>query len=326
MDIETGADNHIKASPGKSYLAKAIKFILAAVVIYFAGRQLVVNWTEVSRYDWTFNPLLVILSVLLHLVTFVVFSRMWCLLIGSFGFNVPLKYGFKISYITNLGRYIPGKIWPVFGMVYLLNKININKEVAFASWGVATIFGMPAAFLVGFITVSVYPEMLSGISGGNLGAGPLLAAALTFVASLIIVFAPDKSMVLFNWILKKFRRPPIQFDLQKRVALRIYLGYFIGWICYGISFYTFMNAIIPDPQIPFVAGIGSFVLAYIIGYLAFFSPGGLGARELVLITIISPILGPVAAGVAVTARVWNLISEAIAALIALLIKMEGKRI
>jgi hypothetical protein len=49
MDIETAADNHIKPSPGKSYLTKAIKFILAAVVIYFAGRQLVVNWAEVSQ-------------------------------------------------------------------------------------------------------------------------------------------------------------------------------------------------------------------------------------------------------------------------------------
>ena len=110
-----------------------------------------------------------------------------------------------------------------------------------------------------------------------------------------------------------------------KVALQVYLGYFVGWICYGVSFYTFMNAIMIDPEIPVIAGIGSFVLAYIIGYLAFFSPGGLGARELVLITVTSPFLGPVASGVAVTARVWNLISEVVAAGIALLIKMEGKR-
>jgi len=79
------------------------------------------------------------------------------------------------------------------------------------------------------------------------------------------------------------------------------------------------------PDIPVIAGIGSFVLAYIIGYLTFFSPGGLGARELVLTTVLSPFLGSVAVGLAVAARVWNLISEFIATAIALLIKLEKKK-
>lgn len=243
----------------------------------------------------------------------------------AFGFNVPLKYGFKVSYITNLGRYIPGKIWPVFGMIYLLKKININKEVAFASWGIATVFGLPPAFLAGFITIYFYPEMLSNTLSGNLGIGPFVAVAVTFLVSFVLVFAPDKTMALFNWLLKTLRRPPVQFKLKKKLALQVYLGYFIGWICYGISFYTFINAIMSKPDIPVIAGIGSFVMAYIIGYLAFFSPGGLGARELVLTTVLSPFLGSIASGLAVAARVWNLISEFIATVIALLIKLEKKK-
>jgi hypothetical protein len=309
----------------RSFLVTAIKFVLAATVIYFAGRQLVTNWSEVSGYHWTINPLLIILSVVFHLITFVVLSKMWCLLITAFGFDVPLKYGFKVAYIANLGRYIPGKIWQVFGMVYLLKKININKEVALASWGIATLFGLSPAFLAGFITICFYPEMLSHTLSGNLGIGPFVAVAVTFAASFVLVFAPDKAMALFNWILKTLRRPPVQFKLKKKVALQVYLGYFIGWICYGISFYTFMNAIMVKPDIPVIAGIGSFVMAYIIGYLTFFSPGGLGARELVLTTVLSPFLGPMAVGLAVAARVWNLISEFIATVIALLIKLEKKK-
>lgn len=299
--------------------------MLATTVIYFAGRQLVINWTEVSQYHWTINPLLMILSVVFHLITFALFSKAWCLLMQAFGFSVPLKHGFKIAYIANLGRYIPGKIWPVFGMVYLLKKININKEVAFASWGIATILGLPPAFLAGFITIYFYPEMLSDTLSGNLGISPFVAVVVTFLASFVLVFAPDKTIALFNWLLKTLRRPPVQFKLKKKVALQVYLVYFIGWICYGISFYTFMNAIMSKPDIPAIAGIGSFVMAYLIGYLAFFSPGGLGARELVLTTVLSPFLGSIASGLAVTARVWNLISEFIATSIALIIKLENKK-
>jgi uncharacterized membrane protein YbhN (UPF0104 family) len=75
-----------------------------------------------------------------------------------------------------------------------------------------------------------------------------------------------------------------------------------------------------DPGIPPVVGIGSFILAYVIGYLAVFSPGGLGVRELVLIAILSPYFGPLTAGIAGIARVWNIISEIVSALIALAIK------
>jgi uncharacterized membrane protein YbhN (UPF0104 family) len=69
--------------------------------------------------------------------------------------------------------------------------------------------------------------------------------------------------------------------------------------------------------------MGSFVVAYLIGYLAIFAPGGIGARELVLTGVLSPFIGPIAAGVAVAARLWNLLAEALAAIIALVIPMRG---
>jgi len=309
----------------KSIAITALKFVLAALVIYFAGRQLVVNWAEVSQYDWTLNPVLLAFSVIFHLITFVVFSKSWCILMTAFGYRIPVRYGFKVAYLTNLGRYIPGKIWPVFGMVYLLNQIDVKKEVAFASWGIATILGIPPAFLVAFITVYFHPEMVSKILGEGVGVGSLIALLVIFTASAVLIFWPQRTIALYNWTLRLLRRPPVKLKLDKKVALAVYLGYFVSWICYGISFYTLMHAVMDNPAIPVIAGIGAFVLAYEIGYLTVFAPGGLGARELVLITVLTPFLGPVAAGMAVAARIWNLVTEFIAALIALLIKFDKNK-
>lgn len=303
----------------------AIKLLLAVVVIYFAGRQLVNNWAEISGYDWEINPLLIVLSIAFHLITFVFFSGMWCILIRAFGHNIPFRYAFKISYIADMGRYIPGKVWSVFGMMYYLNRINIKKEVAFASWGVAMILGFIPGFFIVFIALSFYPQMVPEALSGNVGIMPFMAIGLTVLAAAALIFAPDKAMILFNWLLKLLKRPQIHFRLERKVALRIFLGYFIGWIFYGLGFYTFVEAIMVKPELPVIAGVGSFAVAYLLGYLTFFSPGGLGARELVLTTVLFPFLGPVAAGVAVAARIWNIVSELIAVVIALLIKMEGKR-
>jgi uncharacterized membrane protein YbhN (UPF0104 family) len=67
--------------------------------------------------------------------------------------------------------------------------------------------------------------------------------------------------------------------------------------------------------------MGLFIIAYQIGYLALFAPGGVGPREIMLQVLMAPFFGPtVAAAIAIAARVWVIIAEGISALLALKIK------
>lgn len=305
----------------KRLLTRLLKVLLAIVVIYFAGKQLVSNWSEVVTYHWHINWWLLLVSVGLHLLTFAVYSRTWCLLMRGFGYTVPFRHGFKIAYIANLGRYIPGRIWPIFGMVYVAEKMNITKAAAVASWGMATLFGLPPSFIAGFAIVSVYPEMLTTDLAKYLGASMYFTAALSFAVSVVVVFLPKQTLALVNLFLKLIKRPAIEFNIAMRDAVGVYLGYLIGWLIYGLAFWVFLHAVIENPGVPLLVGIGSFIIAYQIGYLAIFTPGGLGARELVMISLLSPYLGPIAAGIAVAARIWNTISDIIASAIALRLRI-----
>ncbi len=309
--------------PGrKSPIIQILKVVLVLVVVYFAGKKLIDNWHEVATYHWSLHPLLLVASIVAHIITFALMSWVWSFLIAGFGYRVSLLHAFKISYIANLGRYIPGKIWPVFGMVYLARKIKINEEAAVASWGLAQMFAIPASFLACLVTLMFHPEMFTGKIGDLMGTGIYVAAAVIFLISILLILVPDKTLLLFNFVLRLFKRSEVSFRLDKTMALKVYLGYFICWMAFGFSFWLFLHAIIAAPQIPAMAGIAAFVLAYQIGYLTLFSPGGLGVRELVLTTVLTPYIGPVAAGVAVASRLWNIVSEILAALIALKIKLN----
>ncbi|NMC43979.1 MAG: UPF0104 family protein, partial [candidate division Zixibacteria bacterium] len=58
-----------------------------------------------------------------------------------------------------------------------------------------------------------------------------------------------------------------------------------------------------------------------IGYLAIFAPGGIGPREAVMTLLLAPFFGPaVAAALSLASRLWLIVVEAVAALIALKIK------
>jgi hypothetical protein len=321
-DITTQQSNTPAAEKKwKGWGTKLIKAILTILVIYYAGKQIVGNWDEVRAHHWQINWWLLSLSVALHLLAFALFAHAWCLLMRGFGYRVPLKHGFKIAYIANLGRYIPGRIWPIFGMVYVAKQMKISEQAAVASWGMALLFGMPPSFVVGFATILLYPQMLAGSLSSYVGLGMYVVAAATFLVSLILLFAPNLSLGLANFCLKLLKRPPIQFNIALRDAVGVYLGYMVGWIVYGLAFWIFLHAVIENPGVPLLVGIGSFIIAYQIGYLAIFTPGGLGARELVMIGLLTPYLGPLAAGIAVAARIWNTISDIIASAIALRLRI-----
>ncbi len=52
--------------------------------------------------------------------------------------------------------------------------------------------------------------------------------------------------------------------------------------------------------------------------------GGIGVRELALIGLLHPFLGPISAAVAVAARLWNMVVEIIAVIIAWRVPMPAE--
>jgi len=308
----------------RGWISLAIKTALTVVVVYFAANQLLLHWEEVLSYHWEIDPLLMIVSVVAHLLTFVVLTLVWQVLMGGFGFDVPFPAAFKISYIAGLARYIPGRIWPMFGMVYYAKQARLDPKATVASWGVALLYGFPTSFLVALLSVAIHPEFMKATQTSVYSTGVWILTSLTVVMSVVLIFAPQTSLVLLNWALRLVGRPEVNLRLDKTVALKVYFGYFFGWICYGISFWLFLKSIDTHAALPVTAGVGSFVLAYQIGYLTLFSPGGLGTRELALTAMLSPFLGGIAAGVAVASRLWSLCVEIVAAGIAALIKLDKR--
>ncbi len=304
----------------KNILSTSIKTALVIAVLYFVSLKLNENWNEVINYQWTIKWDLLLLSVGLHLFTFLLFSRVWCSLMKGFGHSVPLKYAFKISYLSNLGRYIPGRFFQVIGMVYIAKQINIEKEVAVASWGIALMFALPASFLAGFTCILFLPEIYQYYD--KLGYGIYLITSITFIASMLIILKPNLSLKLYNYVLKFMNKPAITFDMPVKDALKIYLGYYICWIVYGVSFWLFVISITTTEGFPILGGVAAFVIAYQVCYLAMFTPGGLGVRELAMITIITPYFGVISSGIAIASRIWNLLVEILAATIAFFIKIK----
>jgi len=261
-----------------------------------------------------------ICSVLAGVGTLFIFSSVWLKIIAGFGHQLSMTKAFRIFYLSNLGRYIPGKIWQLFGILYLTQKEGIPPERAGASFIFSQMIGIPASLLVFVLAAQIEPKLLIdqvAVLGDK--SAYLMTAAMVAV-SLVMVLWPQKVLAVGNAVLRKLKRPQVIFALDKKVALTIFVGYSVSWIMYGTAFWLFTRAVTNGAGCGLVAAVGAFIVAYQIGYLALFAPGGFGPRELILGVMLAPFLGPIAPAVAIGARLWAIVIEGLAALLALAVK------
>lgn len=309
-----------KKSLFKQFLIVSIKIVIVGILLYFLFRQVSNHWEEIKQYHWTIDYQYLIFSIFAGLITFSIMATIWKKIIGTFGFKLRIRDAFRIVYLSDLGRYIPGKIWQLFGILYLAKQKGIPPEQAGASFVLVQMFAIPASFLVFVICAQIESALLID-QIGFLGekASYFLTGSMIAIC-LVLIFWPSRILKIGNWLLRRINRQEVEFKLDIKVAMTIFLGYCIGWTCYGTAFWLFVEAVTVDSNINPVVCIGLFNAAYQIGYLTLVAPGGFGPRELVMGAMLAPFVGPIGPAIAIAARLWAIIIEAMAALIALIIR------
>lgn len=305
----------------KRFFTWTIRIVLTLVVLYFLFRQIEKHWLSIADYDWHINIWFLVLSLACAEIALAMFAPMWRNHIDSFGYSVTHKEAYKVLYLSNLGRYVPGKIWQVLGILYLTRRKGIATEAAGASFVILQMFTIPAALLVFAVASVIEPRVyIRQVDIFGPGTGYVVLGVIVLLSATLILF-PGPVLRVGNYVLRKISRPEVTFKLDKIVALKLFVGYFFIWVVYGLAFWLFLLAVAGNSQPSAIAAIGVYCAAYQVGYLLLFAPGGFGPRELVLGTLLMPFIGPIAPAVAIMARLWSILVETIAALIAVKIKM-----
>ncbi len=299
------------------WLGRFLKFALTAVVIYFVYRQVAGNWDAIRTHDWQFRWLPLALALMVDLIVFAFLSWLWRIVIHGFGHPISFPEAYRIFYLSNLGRYVPGRVWQLFGILYLAGRKGIPAPQATASFIAIQLFAIPASFVLFAVTAAIDPALLAEVTRGVNPAAIYLFVGLMILLSLAVMFFPQPVFALGDRILRRLKWGSLPFRMTRRTAIGLYFGYVLAWFAYGFAFWLFLKGVTGDTNLPVLAAIGAYNGAYQIGYLALFAPGGLGPREFVLTVMLSPFIGPIAAAIAVISRLWSILVEGIAALIAL---------
>lgn len=223
------------------------------------------------------------------------------------GKPIPLFTAYRVYFLSNLGRYIPGKVWQLLSMSLLAK----GHGIAVRDSASVFVFNQVTAIAVGVLCVLLYGVLLSPAYSR---LGFLSVAYITPVFAALVF--PNVAVWGVNRILALLRRPLLAIRLPHRYVAGIAARFWLTFTLNGCGFLCLVLALGQPVHDPFFL-IAVYPLAYIAGYLALITPGGVGVRESVVVILLkSQYSSEVASLVALASLVWFVAAEMINAGIA----------
>ena len=217
----------------------------------------------------------VLLFAAAMLIAFLMDTYIWQICMNHY-LNKKLGFLESIAFLntSNLFKYIPGKLWAYTVQIALMAKKNIAKSlVLYVNFVcllcviiVSTIYGLYYLFFC----LKILPMRIS----------ILLFGFLILVDFAFIMWNTS----VINWLIIKinkfFKREILPIKIEKWLILYIQFLYLVAWIPPGIGAYFLAKGIgLAVASSDMFALISSMSVSWIIGYIAIFTPGGLGVRE-----------------------------------------------
>ena len=311
-------------------LRQYVGILIAIILLYFLIKPFVQTHTELKdatfqiHWGWlicSFGAILFYWSTYLYPFA--------TLLSGVTGQHVPFRAAFTLFHLANITRYLPGRIWGVVRLLSLSERFGLSKTAVGSSLtlhvGIETalggLIGTSLIFLpktretaLGMIhKISAHTTLLSLVCIGILIGTLFLMPTLSSKARQFLKTLRDTGMPLFQ---EPFRHQ----------WLNIFASHIFLWICQGIAFFLFVRSFVPMAWMDVGILTACFAFAWVIGFLSFLTPGGLGVREGLLSLLLSSYMpAPQATLIALICRVWMLSAEIVLASVALALNGRVKR-
>jgi len=293
-------------------LVWGLQGVLVTAVVFFVYRALTRHWVEFRslEIDLSFELRAIVLAALTVWATYLILIEAWRWVILGWGQSLGRPQAARIWLISNLGRYLPGKVWSIAGLAVLASRAGVKSWAATGS--AVAMQALAVGTGVGVVAVAA-PQTASPLQLALAGT-----IAVVFVW-LLVSPALVSRVVSVVWPQTEFR------PLDLRAAMSAGLVTVLAWIAYGVAFWLLANGLFVDHALDVRSAIGVFAAGYIVGLLAIFAPGGVGVREAVLVALLTPRIGPgEALALAVASRLLLTLCEVVAALAALPLSLRGK--
>lgn len=265
-------------------------FVILCVGLALALRT---RWTEVRHELATLDPVELWSSMGVALLGVGASSGIWHQMLTGLGEPLPLRVSLRIFFVGQIGKYLPGAVWPAVTQAALAREHGIAPR--------ATVSAVTLFLWVHLITGTAVAVPILAVSGRL----PLLT--LIALPVLLALLTPR----LLGWSLQTLfrlaRRRPLRQLPDTTHLLRGSAWALVMWVCYGLHLHLLTSAV-GDP-VGVVTGAAVFAAGWVVGFVLLIAPAGVGPREAAIVALL-----PLSAGaglvVALVSRLTMSIADA----------------
>jgi uncharacterized membrane protein YbhN (UPF0104 family) len=277
---------------GRPLARRLLRAGFLLVALGFGGWAVASQWDAVvagfARLSWAAlaGSLAAVVAALLGAML------TWRTLLSDLGSPLPVRPAAKVFFVGQLGKYIPGTVWPMLAQMEMGRDLGVPRSRSAAAFFLM----MPVQIATGLLVTLV---TLGWDRYGWL---------LLLIPLLLVLLEPKVINALIAFGLRRLKREPLERPLTRRGMLAA-LGWAVaGWTAYGVHLYFVA------PQGGLLFAVGAFALSWCLGIMTFVVPAGAGVREVAMVAVLAPQMDRGAAiAVALTSRIVIVVGDLICA-------------
>ena len=278
-------------------ISKTTKNILGILVVFltavFIAKTFISYYGQLQEALFSFSPLRIGVAVCLFIGYLYMRALSWRFLVLSLGASIDKVNGLTIWFFSEATRFIPGNVWSFASRVYLSRQKNLPKDIA--------ILAVPVEIAVVAITATLFS--LFAVYK-NVEKLPINLAFLAFIGGMVVGLL---GLYFLKNLVKRFLSKLIAQNVNPRVLLGVFLFQIAAWTLYGLGTITLIDNLNAE-NVPLL--FSSSLLAWLVGYLSFVTPMGLGIREGAFIVLTGQQIGvPQATFIALLSRAILIVAE-----------------
>jgi hypothetical protein len=224
----------------------------------------------------------------------------WRVLLADLGSPLPLSAAVRVMFLGQLGKYLPGGVWQVVATMELGRDHAAPRKRTFT----ATVLGMAVTLASGLALLAVALPLTSAQATRDywwtLALVPIAVAALH----------PRLLTGALNLALRLARRDPLERSVRVAALGRAVCWTAAGWLLLDIQAWLLVTDVHHGGLADFLPAAAAYMLAWVVGFLTVFAPGGIGTREVAMAAALAPLMSwPQALVIATVSRLIATVAD-----------------
>lgn len=290
-------------------LMRLLQIGTVLLVFGFILHALYSSWTEATEYTWEIRYGVLAASFTISIISAAFSAYLLKLIAAELGANLSLRKTFRVFYLSQLARYIPGMLWGILGWAYLAEReAGVRKTISSAALILHLLFQVVSGVMVFALTIPFWEDV-------NDTAG--LIPALLLLPFGLLLLRPRLVKRVFNLGLRLAGEQPLDMEWGHRFVLMQLTLSIVAWVGRGLASFFLINSITYCAPSKFGVIVGTFAIAWVVGLVSVLTPSGLGVMEASITFLLSfsfPIY--VAAIIALLTRLTRIVGDVACAAIA----------